>query len=630
MKKVTNLILLASLAGALVAHAQPNPFWPPRWASDTNSIPASQPPMITNTTPPVMTAPMPAAITNSPATNAPAPMPAMAAPMPAPARAPVLTPAPTNAPMPAPAAVPAPAPAPAPAPVVPALPAPMAMPASSAIAATVTIPVIQFSDVPLTTAIENLARQANINYMLDPKIGYGQPDQNGQPKPEPTLSIRWENISAENALLALLDNYSLQLVRDSRTGIARITTKDLTAAPPLITRVVQLQYASVSNMVQTLQPAFTDKRSRVLADTRTSQLVIVATDPEQEAADTLIKELDKPTQQVLIEAKIVEVSSNPSTTKGIDWSGTLAAQHFSFGNNVLGGASGYPYSSTTTTSFQTNQAGPFDGLPFPYLINTVTSYGANNTLGSPGLLVDTARGLDPQYAFLNADGVSAVLSFLNTEQDAQIVSTPRVVTLDNEMADISVTTAFPIINVAAGTANTTGGSTITYSNIGTILYVTPHISANDRIWLKVTPDISSYVGLFSLTVGGQAFQAEQFNTRHFDTQVLIPNGNTLVMGGLVQDNPQGTYNKVPILGDIPGLGAAFRYENKSLNKDNLLFFITPTIVRDSDFTPAPTDFLQSKPKGIKSTMDPKSWWDSSHPRGDWSDPVPPKDSLEEN
>ena len=91
------------------------------------------------------------------------------------------------------------------------------------------IPTISLQDVTLTGAIENLARSAGINYLLDPKIGYGQPDQNGQPKPEPTISIRWENITAEQALLALLDNYGLQLVPDKRTHIARITTKDPTA-----------------------------------------------------------------------------------------------------------------------------------------------------------------------------------------------------------------------------------------------------------------------------------------------------------------------------------------------------------------------------------------------------------------
>ena len=144
---------------------------------------------------------------------------------------------------------------------------PSASPATNAPAVPVaSIPLIQFQDVPLTTAIENLARQAGINYLLDPKIGYGQPDQNGQVKAEPTLSIRWENVTAEQALRALLDNYGLQLIEDKNTHIARITTKDPSAPPPLITRVVQLKYSSVSNMTVAVQSVFSDKRSKVLPD----------------------------------------------------------------------------------------------------------------------------------------------------------------------------------------------------------------------------------------------------------------------------------------------------------------------------------------------------------------------------
>ncbi len=93
------------------------------------------------------------------------------------------------------------------------------------------IPLIQFSDVPITTAIENLARQAEINFMYDPKIGYGQPDENGQIKREPVLSIRWEKVSGRQALLALLDNYDLQLIDDPKTGISRITLKRLIKYP---------------------------------------------------------------------------------------------------------------------------------------------------------------------------------------------------------------------------------------------------------------------------------------------------------------------------------------------------------------------------------------------------------------
>jgi general secretion pathway protein D len=97
------------------------------------------------------------------------------------------------------------------------------------------------------------------------------------------------------------------------------------------------------------------------------------------------------------------------------------------------------------------------------------------------------------------------------------------------------------------------------------------------------------------------------------------------MGGLVQDNPTASYTKVPLLGDIPGLGWAFRSESKKMIKDNLIIFITPTIIKDSDFQPPTSDsadFLQSKPGVMKNRMNPHSIWDGAEPHGDWSNPAP--------
>jgi len=488
---------------------------------------------------------------------------------------------------------------------------------------------ISFQDTPITAAIEALARLAGINYLLDPKIGYGQPDQNGQIKPEPTLSIRWENVTAQQALLALLDNYGLQLVGNAKTGIFKITAKDPSAPPPLITRVIQLKYSSTSNMMDSVVSTLTDKRSKVVADSRTSQLVVVATEDEQANVDTLISELDKPTRQVLIETKLIELSSNPSTTKGVDWSGTLQAQSISFGNGVL-----QPSASSSTTTlpgtpvtvtipaFGGHAASSTTTTPSSSTTTTVVTQ-PQNSLAAGGLALNTASGLTPGIGFLSADGVKAVLSFLNSSSEAQVVSTPRVVTLDNETATIAVTRAFPILNVTAGTANTTGGSSVTYSNLGTILEVRPRISANDYIWLKVTPTVSSFFGKDSETINGQVTTADIFDQRSIDTQVLIPNAHTLVMGGLVQDNPNAQYTKVPILGDIPILGLAFRSENKSLSKDNLLIFITPTIVKDTDFKPSDDNFLDTNPRYMKDTMKMHTWLDSAQPRGDWSNPLPP-------
>ena len=487
---------------------------------------------------------------------------------------------------------------------------PVATEAPAAAPAVAEISLISFTDISLTSAIENLARRAKINFMLDPKIGYGQPDANGQIRVEPTISIRWENIAADKALLALLDNYGLQLIRNRDTGIDRVSLKDPLAPPALITRVIQLKYASVSNIIESAQSALTDKRSKVITDPRTSQLVIVATDAEQQSIDTLVEKLDQPTKQVLIETRIVEISSNPKSKKGIDWSGTLQGQSVGVGNNILGGQRNI---NNTTYSFQTNSAGSaLNGLP-NWITTATTSYGANQTLGkgSPNLLLDSAKGFNPATAFLDADGVSAVISFLNSSSDAQVVSTPRIVTLDNQTAEISVTRGYPVFNVTAGTANAAGGSSVTYSNVGTVLEVTPRISANEKIWLKVRPEVSSFFGTVSKTVGGQVFEADEFDNRHFDTQVLIPNAHTLVLGGLVKDNPQSTTTKVPILGDVPLLGYAFRSEVKAMDKQNLLIFITPTIVKDTDFHATETRFLEAQPMKTKQFLNPNSAWDGT-------------------
>src|SRR5882724_1905365 len=114
------------------------------------------------------------------------------------------------------------------------------------------LPLIVMDEVSLREAIRNLARGAGLNYMLDPKIGYGQMGTDGKPIPEPTVSIRWENVTAEQALLSLLNNYDLQLVEDPKSRIARITRKDPLAPPPLTTKVIQLQFASPTNILSEL------------------------------------------------------------------------------------------------------------------------------------------------------------------------------------------------------------------------------------------------------------------------------------------------------------------------------------------------------------------------------------------
>ncbi len=444
------------------------------------------------------------------------------------------------------------------------------------------IPLIVMDDVPLVDAIKNLARQANLNYMLDPKLDLAQ--LGGDSKKG--VSLRLENITAEQALAALLGNYGLQIVEDIKTKIARVTLKDPAALEPISTRIIQLKYSSPSNILGSLQTALADKRSRVVPDNRTSQLVVIATDKELEAIEKMVDRLDTRTKQVLIEARLLETSLNPSSIRGLDWSGTLKAQNLTMGNNLQ---------------------------------NNATDKSVNNTLAesSPKMLVDTVKGFNPATAFLNADGVNAVFSFLNQNSESKTLSTPRTVTMDNETARLSVTREIPIFNTTPSSANTPGSSSITYSNVGVILDVTPRISANNYVNLKVLPEVSRVSGQDKQTIDGKSYTANIFSVNRMQTAVMIPSGNTLVLGGLAQDDVRHDTTKVPLLGDIPGLGYLFRSSSKSQSKNNLLVFITPTIVDDTDFQETKTKFMKTPVAHDHDVAPEESFLDKQEPH-DWS------------
>lgn len=464
--------------------------------------------------------------------------------------------------------------------------APAAAPAATEGAATVVTggsPVndlIVIDDTPLLDAIRNLARTAGLNIMIDPRVTYGAPGADGKPQPQPSISIRWEKITAEQALLALLNNYGLQAVEDPKINITRITVKDPAAPDPLVTRTFQLQYASPTNIVPALVASLADKRSKVVPDIRTSQIVVVATEKELVEVEKLLAQLDTQTKQVLIEAKILETTVNPKTVKGIDWSGTLGGQNVAWGNNNKVD----PPESTRNPLAQL----------YPRIVTQGSSFGT---------------------AFLNADGLAATLSFLNSYNDTRVVSEPRMVTLDNQKATIDVGLLFPVVQTTAGTANTTGGSQVEYTNLTVSLDVTPRIAANSFVELSVAQRILRLGPLFESTVGGQNNKVNSFYTRNAETVVLIPSGNTLVLGGLISDETSSANSKVPLVGDVPVLGGLFRHDSKRREKNNLMLFITPTVVTDKDYQPTPTTFLSSKPVSV----DEADWsaWDSGQPR-DWS------------
>jgi general secretion pathway protein D len=346
----------------------------------------------------------------------------------------------------------------------------------------------------------------------------------------------------------------------------------------------------------------------------------------------------------LIEAKLVQTSKNINSAKGVDWSKTLAAQNVSFGNgntagtvnqNIIAGT--VPVTTGTTTlpggtTVPTTSGGGI-GSSFTNTTSLLTSL-AGLPSSAGGISVNTARGFDPATAFLNADGVQAVLSFLNTDADARTINFPRTVALDGVQTEIMVVQNIPIFEQqqSAPAAGASQGLATVLPNydkkvegtvlneVGTKLTVIPRIAGPTNVLLDVRPELSSVDPQVATdTLDGQVSTSPIFDRSRITTQASVPSGYTLVLGGLESDNDTKSYTKVPFLGDVPGLGYLFSSSVKGRTRTTILIFVTPTIISDNDFQPASSHFLKSKAMAPSDVEPPP--WDTGKPY-DWTKPKP--------
>jgi general secretion pathway protein D len=291
----------------------------------------------------------------------------------------------------------------------------------------------------------------------------------------------------------------------------------------------------------------------IQADESSNALVITAPPGVFRSLETVVKLLDVRRAQVLVEAIIAEVSNSTSTTLGIEWA-------------ALGGASGNQPAAITN----------FGGA----LVPALTAYGTKTTPTNapPGLTFGLGRIVTNGLSF------GAVLNALKSDGATNVLSTPNIVTLDNEEASIfvgdqvSVPTGSFTSTGAGGSATATSPfTTFTPTKVGIDLKVKPQISEGDSIKL----DFEQKVENFDASSPGDPGSANiKTNLRTMKTTVMVDSGQVLVLGGLIKDDVKEGNSRVPLLGDIPFLGALFRSKNTSKTKTNLMVFLRPTVIRD--------------------------------------------------
>ena len=371
---------------------------------------------------------------------------------------------------------------------------------------------------------------------------------------EGTVTIRLVDVPWERALDVILKNNGFVYERDE--DIIRVTTVENLDQEELSTQLFVLNYAQAEEVSDAIEEIVSE-RGKVKFDPRTNQVLVTDVPTNLYKIGKVVERLDQRTPQVMIEAKIIETVLDDDERLGIDWTLYASATGSSrpitsplvFDNT--GGITGKKFFPKVDTS-----SGSFTGSVengFPYAVSTDFTFGT-----------------------LSFAQLQHIIEILKTRSDTKTLSNPRIVTLNNKEAVIHVGRNY---NVPLYERNSsTGQMEITdyeEKEIGVKLTVTPHVNAQGEIMVELHPEISSFIQFDSY---GNV-QAPVFSNRDAQTQVLVQDGETIVIGGLIKEETVDYVKKVPILGDIPLLKYLFRKTNKTVDTTDLIIFITVKLLK---------------------------------------------------
>ena len=429
---------------------------------------------------------------------------------------------------------------------------------STAVASPPKNPPIEYTGADLSDVIRSLARKAGMNIILGDDV-------------KGTVTTRLVDVPIEQALKTILE--SKGYVMTYSDGVYQIRSKASIANEPTETRIITLTNATTKG-IEAIVKQLIGRGGRVQIDDRSRSIIISDTPSSLKNILPIIQALDTPTPQVMIEFRLLETSKNPILNTGVRWSGLA---------------------DNTFTLHGTGADGEFESDFF-------TSSGAR---------IITGPLFIPGAATLTANELSATLNFLISNTDTDLLANPKVVTTDNTAANIRIVRQQPIPNFQFNSSTASFVlSGFDYVDIGTILQVTPHVNRDQFVTLDLRPEFSSSSedATFDLgTAGGGTVAIPIIARRNVDTHVVIKSGETLALGGLIQNDGSYSYSKVPLLGDIPLIGYAFKSADKQKVKRNLLMFITPTIIPSGGKTGLEDQITQLKGNKMDDFADNHSW-----------------------
>jgi len=394
---------------------------------------------------------------------------------------------------------------------------------------------VDFRNTPIDDVLLIMADQADVDIVKSPKV-------------TGAVTTTLTNVPLEEALNNILAAHGYGYVAGENmirvAPAAEINEKN----EMLVNRIYRITYANVEEVEKALKK-FISARGSLSSSPGTSNIIVTDSESKIKAIDTFIEEIDRITPQILVEARIYDITSKDRFDLGVEWN---AGRNTSF---VDGKAATGPRNPFFVSGF--------DGA-------------TTNVEGAAGAI---------RFGFLNASiDIDVMLSAQQQNIQAKLLANPRILVLDNKTAVIKIISELPYQEISESSGGGQVSST-EFREVGVELEVTPHLTRDDMIRLHLKPKFSVKAQEVFLGTVGNTFPVPVVDRREADTTLLVRSGQTIVLGGLRKKDVSMQINKVPLLGDLPILGALFKFEGEDTVNSELLVFVTPRIIINPALSP---------------------------------------------
>ena len=421
---------------------------------------------------------------------------------------------------------------------------------------------VDFRDTPIDDVITTIGKQVDLDIVKGPDV-------------TGNVTATLTDVPLQEALEQILSAYGAGYVA-SENMIRVVPATQLTEeTEKLVSKVYRVVYADVKEVEKVLAKVIS-KRGTISANPGTSNIMITDTESKMAAIDIFVEEMDRRTAQILVEARIYDISNTDSLDLGVEWRN--AGRNSGYGTNFpsldtdsgrIGGGPVTDYS----------RSDPFLNNQFLSGINR-----ANNTTSAL------------RFGILNEHiDIDTLITAAQEFSAAKLLANPRILVLDNETASFKAITEIPYQRLQQGGYQSFG--TTEFKEVGVELQVTPHLAKDGMIRLHIMPIFSVQTGNIPITLetqtGTRSSPQPIVDRREADTITLVQDGDTVVIGGLRQESVTTETSKIPLLGDIPILGLLFKFEGEERRTTELVVFITPKLVEESVLTEAEAEYLEA-------------------------------------